>query len=120
MTRACLAPRIGVGLLAGLGSLAADNAGAAQYVCHVPLSVLCQDCATDVTIALQPRGGCRVSFSPAAGTPSPAVSGAVTLQIQTPAPPVRHGVYARARRAAAPPPSSRGSCFEFNGHQYCE
>ena len=81
--RALLDRKLGLGLLAGLGSLAgAGEAGAAQYACRVPLAVLCQGCAGDVTIALQPRGGCRVSFSPAPGGAVQPVSGAITLQFK--------------------------------------
>lgn len=114
--------KVGLGLVLGLGSLtAAGEADAAQYACQVPLAVLCQGCATDVTVTLQPRGGCRVSFSPAPGAASPAVSGAVTLQIQTPAAPqARRGVYSRAHYAARPLQPSRGACFAFNSHEYCE
>ncbi len=121
MMRALLKPKVGFGLVAGVaGLIGAGVAGAAQYACQVPLAVLCQGCASDVTITLQPRGGCRVSFSPAPGAASPSVSGAVTLQIQTPAPPVRRGIYSRAHYAARPFQPSRGACFAFNGHQYCE
>lgn len=52
--------------LAGLAGLAfVCGAAAGQYNCEVPVAVLCQGCATDVTIALQARGRCRVSFNPA-------------------------------------------------------
>ncbi len=121
MMRAVLKPKVGLGIVTAVaGMIGAGVAGAAQYACQVPLAVLCQGCAADVIITLQPRGGCRVTFTPAPGAAPPPVSGAVTLQIQIPALPVRRGIYSRARRAVAPVSSSRGACFAFNGHQYCE
>jgi hypothetical protein len=122
MMQALLDGKLGLGLLAGLGSLAgAGAAGAAQYACRVPLAVLCQGCAGDVTIALQPRGGCRVSFSPAPGGAVQPVSGAITLQIQTPSAQfTRRGASSRQRSAAKPLQPSRGACFVFNDRQYCE
>ena len=121
MTRMALAWTVRLGALAALAGLIPADAGAGQYACQVPLAVLCPGCAAAVTIALDPRGGCRVSFTPAPGAASSSVSGVVTLQIETPPPaPPRRGVYSRARHAARPLQSSRGACFLFNGHQYCE
>ena len=119
--RAIPFPKAALAFLGGLGSLApADRADAGQYSCQVPLAVLCPGCATNVTITLQPRGSCRVSFSPATGGASPPPSGAVTLQIETPAPQGRRGVFSRARHAGRLLQTSGRPCFTFNGNQYCE
>ena len=97
-----------------------DDAAAAQYRCKIPLAVLCPGCASDVTISLQPRGECRVSFTPLLGGAAQPLSGAVTFQIRTPAPTyVRHGIFLRARRAVPLKPANH-SCFVFNDRQYCE
>jgi hypothetical protein len=107
--------------LALIGGLAAPNgAEAGQYVCQIPLALLCEGCARNVEISLQPGGSCRVSFDPSrAGAATPA--GKVDIQIQTPAPPpraTRVAFYRRSRVALARPLSGR--CFAFNGHEYCE
>ena len=83
MIRAITFLKAGLVTLGGFAGLAAaDRVDAAQYGCQVPLAVLCPGCAANVTITLQPRGGCRVSFSPAPSGASPPPSGAVTLQIE--------------------------------------
>jgi hypothetical protein len=107
--------------LALIGGLAAVNgAEAGQYVCQIPLALLCEGCARNVEISLQPGGSCRVSFTPSpAGSATP--TGKVDIQIQTPAPPprpTRVAFYRRSRVALARPSLSR--CFAFNGHEYCE
>jgi hypothetical protein len=121
MTQALGGRRIALGLVAGIASLLGmQAAAAAQYACKVPLAVLCPGCATDVRIALQPDGGCRVDFTPSSVGASASAAGSVTLQIQSPQPTYRRGVYARARRLAATAPVARGGCFVFNGRHYCE
>ena len=68
-----------------------------------PLALLCEGCARNVEISLQPGGSCRVSFNP-----SPAVAatpaGKVDIQIQTPGDtpsPARVAFYRRSRVALA-------------------
>ncbi len=116
-------------IVVSISSLAlAGRAGAGQYSCQVPASVLCQGCSSDVAITLEPRGGCRVSFSPAPAWGTGHPSGTVSLQIVTPAAPVsrlapapRRKVAWRTRPVAAQPrQASGGRCFSFNGTQYCE
>jgi catalase (peroxidase I) len=94
------------------------DAAAGQYNCEVPVAVLCQGCATGVSIALQAHGGCRVSFNPASTAAAAQFTGTVSFRILTPTATAFRKVSYRNR--IAPPPSPRGSCFSFNGHQYCE
>jgi hypothetical protein len=110
--------------LLGLAGFAlVRGAAAGQYNCEVPVAVLCQGCATDVSIALQADGGCRVSFNPASAAQGAQLAGAVSFRIWAPnapsAPAFRRRVAYR-NRVAASRPSSRGACFTFNGQQYCE
>ncbi len=107
---------------AGAAMATCACAVAGQYTCQVPVAVLCQGCARDVTISLEPRGGCRVSFSPTPGVAALDVSGAVNLQIQTPAvsPSFRRRGSYRKVRAAISRQSPSQLCFVFNGSQYCE
>jgi hypothetical protein len=109
--------------LAGLAGLAfVCGAAAGQYNCEVPVAVLCQGCATDVSIALQAHGECRVSFNPASTATAAQLTGAINLRIWAPntpsAPAFRRKVAYRS--PVAPPPRARGACFLFNGQQYCE
>jgi hypothetical protein len=110
-----------LGSLALIGLAFAGDAAAGQYSCKVPVAVLCQGCATDVTIALQAHGGCRVSFN-TTSMEATQLAGAISFRIWTPtapeAPAFRHRVSYRSRLAA--PPRARGACFLFNGQQYCE
>jgi hypothetical protein len=111
-------------LLAGLAGLAfVCGAAAGQYNCEVPVAVLCQGCATDVSIALQSRGGCRVSFTPASTAAASQLTGAVSFRIWTPnassVAAFRHKVAYRGRVASSRS-SPKESCFSFNGQQYCE
>jgi hypothetical protein len=111
-------------LLVGLAGLAfVRGAPAGQYNCEVPVAVLCQGCATDVSISLQARGGCRVSFTPASSAAAAQLAGAVSFRISTPSTPNAPAFRRRASyrtHVAASPQSSNGACFSFNGQQYCE
>jgi hypothetical protein len=114
--------RIRLAALVALGGASLlSEAKAGQFACQVPVAVLCQGCAKDVVISLQPGGGCRVSFNPVVGaTPPPA--GAVSVRIETPSAPPRaprSAIYRRGRVAIARQSSSH-PCFAFNGQQYCE
>ena len=118
-------PAVWLTIVAGLWSLAcAGRAAAGQYSCQVPASVLCQGCSTDVAIALQPGGGCRVSFSPAPAWATARPSETVSLRIVTPAAPAPRAAPRRRvawrSRVAASQPSPKAACFIFNGQQYCE
>ena len=109
--------------LAGFGSLAfVDGAVAGQYNCKVPAAVLCQGCSTDVRIALQAHGECRVSFNPASTATAAQLTGAVNLRIWVPNPPPAPAFRRKAayRSHVAPPTPARGACFLFNEQQYCE
>jgi hypothetical protein len=110
-----------LGAVCGLAVV--HDAEAGQYNCEVPVAVLCQGCATDASIALQLHGGCRVSFNPAPTARATQLTGAVSLRIWTPNPlsaaAFRRKVAYRSPVAASRP-SSRGTCFSFNGQQYCE
>jgi hypothetical protein len=115
-------PKMWFAALAALGGISfSGDAGAGEYTCHVPVAVLCQGCANHVVIALQPGGGCRVSFNPAPSSTSPVVAGAVDLQIQTgaSAPARRKPGYHRGHIAVARQSPSH-PCFVFNDQQYCE
>jgi len=97
---------------------------AAGYTCRVPRALLCDGCAQQIAISLQPGGGCRISFTPpaAAASPSaPASTDQLELQIQSAPIYVAPRVAAlRPRRAVAARPAATGRCFVFNGQQYCE
>jgi len=108
-------------IVAALSSLAfAGRAGAGQYSCQIPASVLCRGCSMDVAIALQPGGGCRVSFSPANAWAGAHPSATVSLRIVTPAALAPRRKVAWRSRVAASQPSPKPACFVFNGQQYCE
>ncbi|MGO9768654.1 MAG: hypothetical protein ACLPSW_03695 [Roseiarcus sp.] len=103
---------------------AAAPTWAAGYTCRVPRALLCDGCAQQIAISLQPGGGCRISFTPPPAAPSsnePAPPGQLELQIQpapiTAAP--RAPVY-RPRRVVQAPRAPAHPCFTFNGAQYCE
>jgi hypothetical protein len=114
-------PTIRLAIVFGLSSLTLPNrAPAGQYSCQVPASVLCPGCSSDVAIALQFGGGCRVSFSTAPACAPAHPSGTVTLRIVTPAaPPTRRSIAGR-RRIAAAQPAPKAACFVFNARRYCE
>jgi hypothetical protein len=114
-------PTVCLTIVFALWSLALPSrAPAGQYSCKVPASVLCPGCSTDVAIALQLGGGCRVSFSTAPAWATAHPSGTVTLRIVTPAAPApRRGIGRRSGIAAAQP-TPKAACFVFNARQYCE
>jgi hypothetical protein len=114
-------PTVWLAIVFGLPSLALPSrAPAGQYSCQVPASVLCPGCSTDVAIAIQPGGGCRVSFSTAPLLATAHPSGTVTLRIVTPAALApRRGIGRRSHIAAAQP-TPKAACFVFNGQHYCE
>jgi hypothetical protein len=101
----------------------AGDAAAGQYTCEVPIAVLCQGCATGVSIRLDRNGGCRVSFNPTSSAAAPVLAGAVPLRILTPTAP-RVPAFRRriayGSRVGTKQPSLRGACFTFNGQEYCE
>jgi hypothetical protein len=114
-------PTVWLAIVLGLWTLAVPSrAPAGQCSCHVPASVLCPGCSTDVAIALQLGGGCRVSFSTAPAWATVHPSGTVTLRIVTPAAPARRRSVARRSRIAAAQPTPKAACFVFNARQYCE
>jgi hypothetical protein len=96
-----------------------------EYACRVPRALLCKGCASQIVIALQPGGGCRISFSPAASPASDAdqdqldfrVSATPTATARVPA-----GLHSNMRRhrvaVARQIPMAR--CFVFNAQKYCE
>lgn len=103
----CSALRVWTIFLAGLGSLAfVHGAAAGQYNCEVPVAVLCQGCATDVSIALQAHGECRVSFNPASTATAAQLTGAINLRIWAPNPPSAPAFRRKVayRSHVAPPP----------------
>jgi len=109
-------------LLAALGVTAATSpARSGSYVCNVPRALLCEGCASQVTITLVRGGGCRVAFTPGAPSSAPTQT-PFNFVVQTPAvatqlaPAVKRIGAARAPAAAAP----RGRCFTFNSNRYCE
>lgn len=120
-----------VALMGSAAGVAA--APAARYVCAVPRALLCERCAAEMTIALLPGGGCRISFTPPVPDPdmttsptAPAVE-RFSFAVISPlsaigrriAPRAWRAQAARARRALeAKPVQSR--CFAFNGNSYCE
>jgi hypothetical protein len=108
-------------IVVSLLSLAfASRAAAGQYSCQVPASVLCPGCSTDVAIALQRGGGCRVSFSPVPAGPGAHPTGTVNLRIVTPAAAAPRRKVVRRSWVAASQASPKAACFAFNGQQYCE
>ena len=102
-----------LGAVVGL-STADATAQAGDYVCNIPHALLCDGCASQVSITLVQGGTCRISFTPAAaGAPAGATS--FSFHVLTPA-----VVAARPRPAAAAPAAPSSKCFVFNGNQYCE
>jgi hypothetical protein len=97
----------------------AGDAAAGQYTCEVPIAVLCQGCATGVSIRLDRNGGCRVAFNPTSSVAAAGLTGSVSFRILAPSAPAfpRRVSY---RSHVAPLPRARGACFLFNGQQYCE
>jgi hypothetical protein len=111
--------------------LTAPPAQPAEYCCRVPRALLCEGCASQIAIALQANGSCRVSFTPEAPPPGPAASPGksgpdqLELKVETPPPivariaPHRQPLWRPHRFALArPAPSPR--CFVFNAQRYCE
>jgi hypothetical protein len=110
-------------LLAALGvTAAASPALSGSYVCNVPRALLCEGCASQMTITLVRGGGCRVAFTPGAPGGAPAAQTPFNFVVQTPAVATQRP-YAVKRVSAAQAPAAaapRGRCFVFNGNQYCE
>jgi hypothetical protein len=103
--------------------LAASPARSSEYSCRVPRALLCEGCASQIAITLQPGGNCRISFTPDSPAAHPAAEATEPLEFRVEAAPI---VVARPRaiwrpRAVAfarPTPSER--CFVFNALKYCE
>jgi hypothetical protein len=106
------------GLIGFAGFAFAGDAAAGQYACEVPIAVLCQGCATGVSITLEALGGCRVAFNPTS-VAAAGLTGSVSFRISAPsAPAFPRRVSYRSRVTASP--RAGGACFLFNGQQYCE
>jgi hypothetical protein len=104
----------------------------------VPRALLCEGCAEQISIALQPDGRCRISFTPHHPTgPSPAgasTSGetppfvftvevgpvAAPSVMRRPTPARWRSRLAAQRRPIAQANPAHGRCFVFNGNEYCE
>ncbi len=103
---------------------AAPSAKAGAYLCRVPRAVLCEGCASQIAIALQSGGGCRISFTPSAtpATPTPARAyDAFEFRVETaPIAAPKHWRGRRAPRVALVRPATNPRCFVFGGNEYCE
>jgi hypothetical protein len=122
LSRRTVSRLIGASALAAC--LAAPAAKAGGYSCQVPRALLCEGCASQIAIALQPGGACRISFTPAsassAPTPSPS-SAAFEFRVETaPIAAPRPRRSWRAPRLALLHPPTNPRCFVFNAHEYCE
>jgi hypothetical protein len=117
----------------------ADGAPVAgPHTCAVPRALLCEGCASQLTIRLLPSGGCRISFT----APSPGAEASPTGGAAGQAPftfviePGPAAGAAAARRTAMPgrwrsrlaarhkplaeAKAAHGRCFVFNSNEYCE
>ncbi len=118
---------IAIGAMAAL--LSAAPAVANEYSCRVPRALLCDGCANQLSITLQPSGGCRISFTPPGSVaPTAAKPPSDQVELRVEAAPVVITRYA-PRRSVAPwhthavalaKPGQSGRCFVFNSQQYCE
>jgi hypothetical protein len=108
--------------------LSVAPAKANEYSCRLPRALLCDGCANQIAITLQPGGGCRISFTLSAGqTAAPAKTPSDRLELRVEAEPVVITRFAPRRSTAwhtpavawVRPASSR-RCFVFNSQQYCE
>jgi hypothetical protein len=107
--------------------LLAAPAKANEYSCRLPRALLCDGCANQIAITLQPGGGCRISFTPSSGqTAAPARTSSDQLELRVEAERVtitrfapRRSAAGHTRAVAWARPSSR-RCFVFNTQQYCE
>ena len=96
-----------VALLACLAPAAAQAAS-----CEIPRALLCEGCASAITVTITPAGACRIAFTPGGG------AGPLRLQVQT-------APWRRVVAAASPrPPVWRAApgqrCFIAGMRQYCE
>ena len=102
---------------------AASPAWPSEYSCRVPRALLCEGCASQIAITLQPGGNCRISFTPdtpAAHAPAEATE---RLEFRVEAAPIvvaRPRASWRARNFALARPASSERCFVFNALKYCE
>jgi hypothetical protein len=102
---------------------AASPAWPSEYSCRVPRALLCEGCASQIAITLQPGGNCRISFtpdSPAAHAPAEATE---PLEFRVEAAPIvvaRPKAIWRPRAVAFARPAPSERCFVFNALKYCE
>jgi hypothetical protein len=96
-----------------------------EYSCRVPRALLCMGCASQIAIALQPGGGCRISFSPM-GSPA-ADSGQDQLDFRVSAPttaiarvPAQRRLSIGRRQVAFARQTPIERCFVFKAQKYCE
>lgn len=101
--------------------LTAAPVAASSFACRVPRALLCENCASEITIRLTASGACRVVY-----TPGPAIgeaAGALSLNFNVDAPamaPTRTFRRPGRRLAFHRPAAPSGRCFVFNNNQYCE
>lgn len=109
--------------------VSAASAMTNEYSCRVPRALLCEGCASQITIALQPGGSCRISFTaPGAEMPAAAKPPSDQVELRVEAAPVvitrfaqRRGAWPwRTHTVALVNPTPSGRCFIFNSQQYCE
>jgi hypothetical protein len=102
-------------------SLAATAAKSAEYSCFVPRALLCEGCARELEVAIQPGGACRVSFVTPSGVAPAGPVGNLELRVRL-APVVAYNpsLIFRQRRITARVAARGPRCFVFNGSQYCE
>jgi hypothetical protein len=103
-------------------SLAAPAAKPAEYSCSLPRALLCEGCARELEVAIQPGGACRVSFVTPPGLAPAGPAGNIELRVRV-APMLAGGPVRlfRPRRTVAARLGAAGPrCFVFNGSRYCE
>lgn len=106
-------------VLCGILSLTAPAHAA---ICHIPAAVLCEGCATQLTVRVNHDGSCRISFTATEATP---ITGGkvVDIKVETDAPrtPAHRPGASRLRVAKQLAlPRASAPCFVFTGRRYCE
>lgn len=89
-------------------------AAARATSCEIPRALLCEGCASAITVTVAPGGGCRIAFTPGGG------AGALRLKVLRAAPALRRHYAPVSRRVAPWRPAVGSRCFMAGMRQYCE
>lgn len=107
-------------LAALLACLAPAAARAAS--CEIPRALLCEGCASALTVTITPAGGCRIAFTPGgdAGPLRLEVRRLPTSRASTLRPSWRRVATVASRRATLWRPAAGPRCFTAGLRRYCE